>query len=135
MQKKDYIQRQFEEFGRVLALILGSKKEQDWEKFENEIEEATRKFTSLEIGHVEKLSDEEFNQDVLDRTDLSQDQKKILAQLLFEKLELYLSNGDVENFERLREKCYALYSHLKENFTTNEFDLDVHYKVEILRNM
>lgn len=135
MHKKDYIQRQFEEFGRVLALILGSKKQQDWEKFENEIEKATRKFTSLEINHVEKLSDEEFEKEVIMNSNLSQEQRKILGSLLFEKLEFHLQSNDLENFEFLKLKCLSLYSYLRENATNNEFDLDVHYKLEILSKM
>ncbi|MDI1355608.1 MAG: hypothetical protein PSX36_11855 [bacterium] len=135
MHKKDYIQRQFEEFGRVLALILGSKKQKDWEKFEIEIDEAIRKFTSLEIDAVEKHNDEEFEKVVIKNPALSQEQRKILANLLFEKLEFYLQGDDLENFVFLKQKCLALYSYLQDNATNNEFDLDVHYKLEILKEM
>lgn len=133
--RKDYIQRQFEEFGKVLAVILVYKRESDWDKFEKEINEATKKFTALEIGYVETLSNEAFEKEVLLSPTLMQDQKKILATLLFEKMSFYMEKSDEKNYLALKNKCLELYTHLKENFTENEFDLDVHYKLDFLNRI
>lgn len=133
--RKDYIQRQFEEFGKVLAVILGYKRESDWDKFEKEISDATKKYTALEITQIEKLDMLDFEKVALFSAGITQEQKKILATLLFEKMNFYLETGDEEKFVALKNKCVALYNHLKENFTENEFDLDVYYKLDFLNKI
>ena len=134
MHKKDYLQRQFEEFGKVLAVILGLKLDKDWDKFEKELQQAALKFTSLQIDAVEQLSDEEF-EDLMSGDRLKQDEKKILATLLFEKLNFYMAKGESQKYERLKDRCLKLYLNLHNNFTSNEFDLDVHYKIEVLSKL
>lgn len=135
MLRKDYILRQFEEFGKVLALILGYKNNRDWEKFEREIAEAARKFTSLEISHTEHLTDQEFETEIVLSQSLTQEQKTILATLLFEKMNYYVIHNDRENYLKLKKRCLNLYQHIRDNFTENEFNLDVHYKIEFLGKM
>ena len=135
MHKKDYLQRQLEEFGKVLAMILGLKKEKDWDRFENELRQAAQRFTPLELENVENCSEEDFETDVVLRKDLSLEQKKILASLLFEKLNLYMAAMDTVNYEKLKQRCLKLYLYLKENHSNNEFDLDVHYKIGVLTSL
>ncbi len=135
MQKKDYIVRQFEEFGKVMAAILGFKKENDWEKFEKEIAEAAQKFTLLEVSYVETLDAEGFEREVLRHPQLTLEQKKILADLLFEKLNFYLEKDDKERYLKLKDQCLLIYTHIHENFTENEFDLNVHYRLNFLNKI
>jgi hypothetical protein len=135
MLRKDYIMRYFEDFGKVLAAILTLKKNQDWEKFEREISEASQKFTSLEIMQVEQFNDEDFIAKVINSESLTLEQKKILAILLFEKMNYYLSIEKSEDFMKLKRRCLNLYQDIRDNFTENEFDLDVHYKIEYLNTM
>ena len=52
---------------------------------------------------------------------------------MYEKLYFYLFKNETENYSQLKAKCLLLYLHLNENFTTNEFDLDVHYKLSMLQ--
>lgn len=131
MLKKDYLLRQFEEFGKVLANLLALKKDGDWEKFEREISDATEKFTSLELDTIEKQSENELDV-MLQKTTLAQDQKLILATLMFEKMNIYVEANDRDSYLNMKRKCYLVYKHLQDNFTENEFNLDVHYKLEFL---
>jgi hypothetical protein len=135
MLRKDYILRQLEEFGKVLSLIMGYKKNSDWDKFEKEVADAALKFTSLEISQVENLVESEFESGVLMSEKLSQEQKTILASLLFEKMNYYISIEDQERYRRLKKRCFDLYSYLRDNSTENEYNLDVHYKLEFLGKM
>ncbi len=135
MLRKDYILRQFEEFGKVLSLILGFKKNKDWDQFEKEVAEAALKFTSLEISHVENLAEAAFESEVIKSEKLTQEQKTILASLLFEKMNYYISIENQEQYRRLKKRCFDLYSYLKDNSTENEYNLDVHYKLEFLGKM
>jgi hypothetical protein len=133
MLRKDFIIRQIEEFGKVLALIIGYKKQNEWTKFEEEIKNAIQKFTSLEMNEIENLNIDFFVSEIVNREGLSLDQKKIIANLMYEKLYFYLFKNENENYSQLKAKCLLLYLHLNENCTTNEFDLDVHYKLSMLQ--
>ena len=132
MQKKDLIVRQLEEFGKVMAQILGFKKQKDWEEFEKEIAEATQKFIQRDLRQIEDLDGPGFDLEILKGSPLSFEQKKILADLLFEKMNFYAEKNDQEAYSRLKRNCLALYTYIRENFTENEFDLNVHYKLEYL---
>ena len=133
MLRKDFIIRQIEEFGKVLALIIGFKKQNEWTKFEEEIKNAIQKFSSLEMNEIENLNIDFFVSEIVNREGLSLDQKKIIANLMYEKLYFYLFKNETENYSQLKAKCLLLYLHLNENCTTNEFDLDVHYKLSMLQ--
>ena len=132
MQKKDFIVRQLEEFGKVMAVILSFKKENDWDKFEKEIAEAAQKFTQLDVRRIESLDPPTFDHEILHHPDLILDQKKILADLLFEKMNFHLEKNDHMAYQHVRANCLALYTHIRANFTENEFDLNVYYKLEYL---
>ncbi len=133
MLRKDYIINQFEEFGKVLALILSFKRQKDWESFEKEIKNAASKYTPYEIIQLEDMNDTEFDEQLLQSTELSQAQKKIVASLLFEKMNYYSEINNEEKQRNTHAKCLKLYEHINSNFTNNEFDLDVHYKLDFLK--
>lgn len=135
MFKKDFIVRQLEEFGKVMAVIFGLKKEKDWLNFEKEINNAAQKFTSFEINYLENLNPTDFEKEIINHTTLTTEQLHIIADLLFEKLTYYLSIEDKEKTDNLKEKCKKLYFLLQNNQTQNEFNLDVHYKSKFLQNL
>lgn len=134
MYKKDLIQRQFEEFGLVLARILGFKRERDWAKFEEELAMALREFSEQEVNLLEEKTPSEFESNIILNTTLSFDKKKIIARLLFEKMLSYEERGNNENYNMLKQKCLLLYSHLREELTHQQFDLEIHYHLESLKN-
>jgi hypothetical protein len=135
MLKKDLIVRQFEEFGKVLAQILTFKKNQDWQQFEKELSEAFNRFTQLELRATEELNLSEFENDVVYSNTLTPVQKKILARILFEKMEYYMVLNEIERSGMLQKKCYSLYSFLANQLTENEYDLDIHYKLDLLKKL
>jgi hypothetical protein len=132
MIRKDYIQRQFEEFGKVLASLLSLKKNRDWEAFEKEIELASQTFTSFELKALEELSLDDFEKKI-QSTPLAYDHKKMLASLLFEHMNAYQERGETEHYEQLKKKCFVLYTALAEDLTHNEFDLETHYRIKLLQ--
>jgi hypothetical protein len=135
MLRKDLILRQFEEFGKVLALILSYKKNQDWDHFEKEVTEALRTFTQLDISEIEKLPPEKFVQEIVEPARLPFEKKKIVAQLLFEKMDYYGTTLQYDKYSELKGKCIAIYRHLANDLTENEYDMDVHYKLEFLKKL
>lgn len=133
MLKKDFLVMQIEEFGKVMAVILGFKRQQDWDKFEKEIADAALKFISFEIDAIEKMTDTEFDKEILNHPTLTQDQLKIMAELFFEKLNVFAAKNDKVSYDKLKERCIALYTHIQNNLTQNEFDLNAYYKLQILK--
>ncbi|MBL7933853.1 MAG: hypothetical protein JNL60_18260, partial [Bacteroidia bacterium] len=90
MYRKDYIQRQFEEFGKVLASLLLLKRQKNWEEFEKEISIAFLTYTAQNSEALENSDLESFANNIVNSKTLSFQQKKILANLLFEKMNYYL---------------------------------------------
>lgn len=135
MLRKDLLVRQFEEFGKVMAVILGFKKQNDFEKFEKEIADAARKFTPFELHAIELISPADFQTEVLDKPEIKPEQFRMLADLLFEKIKYYLEREQAEGIPDLKHKCILLYKKYTENFTHNEFNLDVQYKLDFLNKL
>jgi hypothetical protein len=133
MLKKDMLVRQFEEMGKVLAALLTFKRNNEWDLFEKELAEAVKRYTPLEIGAVEDMELEEFEKQIIVNDKTNFEQKKILATLLFEKMNFYLSRDSMDEYERLKEKCLRLYEYLANDLTENEYNLDIHYKLRMLR--
>jgi hypothetical protein len=134
MFRKDYMVRQLEEFGKVMAVILGFKQERDWEKFEKEIELAARKFSGKEIGDLEALSTGDFEALITRHEKMTEEQVKMLGELIFEKMLCYKETGN-EKFEDLKKKCIFLYDYYLHNLTQNQLDLGAHYKFELLKKL
>jgi hypothetical protein len=132
--RKDYIQRQFEEFGKVLASLLNLKLNKNWEEFEKQLNEAFSKYTPFELEKLEHLSIESFQNQLHATPTLVYEQKKILASLLFERMNVYLEQNKMKEYELLKLKCLALYEHLSNDLTQNEYDLEVHYRLKFLKS-
>lgn len=136
MYKRDYLVKQFEEFGKVFALILGLKTNNNLDDMDTLIKEATSKYTSTEIITVETIEDRELlNKLTLDYK-LDDEQLKIMADLMFEKGEYYSlkSIQETEKAINCYKKANLIYQFIKDNATLS-FSLDIHYKIEILQKM
>jgi hypothetical protein len=135
MLKRDYLIKQFEEFGKVLGVILGLKKEGNLSQLNNMIREAAQKYAATEIDYVETIPDELLLSTLVDEKRLTDEQLKMLGDLLFEKAEYYLvSNAPQEQSLNCYKKTLLIYSFLRDHATLN-FSLDMHYKLELLARM
>lgn len=135
MLKRDYLVKQFEDFGKVMAILLGLKKDGLLIEFSNAIDEALRKYSSLEIEYVESISSENLIETLTQEKKLNDEQLKMLADLMFEKGEYFASiNSSEESSYNCYKKANIIYLFLKENATLN-YSLDMHYKLEVLNKM
>lgn len=135
MLKRDYLVKQFEEFGKVMAVLLGLKKDGLYPELNDAINDALRKYTTLEIIYVESISNENLIETLTQEKKLNDEQLKMLADLLFEKGEYYTSVNSPEEVANIcYKKANIIYLFLKENATLN-YSLDMHYKIEVLRKM
>lgn len=135
MYKKDYLQRQFESFGKVIAALFGLRKEKNYADYEKEYVAIFLKFTSLSPEKIEKLDLGQFVSELEGMNQYSQDQFKMLADLLYEKLNFYIETAADKQAENLQKKCLYLYEFLQNNHTENEFNLEIHYRLNLLRTL
>ena len=134
MIRKDYLLRQFEEFGKVLAAVLTLKKKQNFEAFEQEMNGLILNYSHLDLKNIESLTLKEFKRNLVNIKSHSFIKKKIIASLLFEKMTYYTEVYNYTEAENLKEKCVLLLEYLQANQTENEYDLDIHYKLQHLKS-
>jgi hypothetical protein len=132
MLRKDYLQRQFEEFGRVLAQILGFKKNGDMINFEKEIENAVKTFTSLELDGLLKMDLETFEKMVKANETLRPDQIRMLADLFYERSFVFDKPEQTEQMKDMLSRAYFLYKRYTNELTANEFNLEVSYRMRMI---
>jgi SPX domain protein involved in polyphosphate accumulation len=132
MLRKDYLQRQFEEFGRVLAQILGFKKSGDMINFEKEIESAVKTFTSLELDELLKMNLETFEKMVKTNETLRPDQIRMLADLFYERSFVFDKPEQTEQMKDMLSRAYFLYKRYTDELTANEFNLEVSYRIRMI---
>ncbi|MES2567661.1 MAG: hypothetical protein V4565_12390 [Bacteroidota bacterium] len=135
MLKRDYLVKQFEEFGKVMGILLGLKRDGNFSELSNMINESLKKYTSLEIDYVETLENEKLLETLTHEKKLSDEQLKMLGDLLFEKGNYYSSDKKTEQQSiNCFKKTLAIFQFLKEHATLN-YSLDMHYKLQILEKM
>ena len=135
MLRKDYLVKRIEEFGKALALLMSKKQEKDYEAYERGMTEAAKQFTGLDLVATSRLSNEEFNTQIVYSDGLEFEQKKILGRLLFERMQFCAEMKEDEQFAELKEKNLMLYAYLLENLDSSNYDLEVHYKLQCLKEL
>ena len=135
MLKRDYLVKQFEEFGNVIAKLIKLKREGKFFELNALIDDSLIKYTSIEIKFVKSLNNNELISTLTNEKKLSDEQLKILADLLYEKGEFYAKFLEQQSESiNYYKKSYLIYRFIKDNATLN-YSLDLHYKLEILSNM
>jgi hypothetical protein len=131
MLRRDLIMGQFEAFGKALALLMGLRKQQEWDQFEKELAALSVKYAGKELSILEAMPDDEL--DIWLKDDSAR-KLKILASLLYEKMVFYEHISEQEAYRKTGKRCEKLYQALQDNLVSSEFDLDVHYKMKDLAN-
>jgi hypothetical protein len=134
MFRRDYLIRKIEEFGKALSMLRSLLGEGDRDRFEKEIESVSRQFTGMELQSLESLDPEGFSQELARADHLEYEEKKMIAHLFFEKLHYYLQKDDLTSGALLYPKCILIYRQLQEE-SSEKYDLEVHYRVELLEDM
>ena len=128
MHKRDYLVKQFEEFSKVIAILLGLKRDGKFSELSELINESVLKYTSTEIQYIEDLMDEGFIEILTDDKKLNDDQLKMLADLLYEKAGYYEMSGNETSAKNSYKKANIIYLFSKEHATLS-YSLDMHYKL------
>ncbi len=135
MLRKDLIVRQFEEFGKFLAILFGMKSEYKWLELEELVNESSQKYTSLEINGVEKLNNDSLIQYLTEEKQLKEAQLKMLGDLLYEKGIAYTKLFKEEEGRNAFVKAQLIFTHIKNNSLEIDFSLDMHFKMEAIEQL
>ena len=134
MHKRDYLVKQFEEVGKVMAILLGLKRDGNFPEFLNTINESAKKYAKTEIEFVESIKNENLIETLTTDKKLNDEELKMVADLLYEKAEYYLNQSQELEAENCYRKTNSIYLFLKEQATLT-YSLDMHYKIEVLSKM
>ena len=132
MIRKDYLVRKIEEFGKVLSRLHLLKRERQLDEFGEALVHAFNTFSPFEISEFEALNEEEFSVRIIGNEHLTQEQFRILADLIYEKMDHYSLTGNDSGAAKCRQKCIQLYQKLLDDNVLGEFDLHAHYRLSSL---
>ncbi len=135
MYRKDYIIRQFEEFGKFLAIVFSLKKDSKFPEMEELINTSALKFTSIEIGIAEKLPDKDLIQLLTENYQLKEANLKMLGDLLYEKGIGYSEQFKDEEAGNAFRKSLIIFNYIKDNSLEIDFSLDMHFKMNSLKQL
>jgi hypothetical protein len=136
MYKRDLLMRQFEEFGKFLATILGYKQQENYVEVSKLINEGVLKYIGVSIEEIEKLETDNLILLLTQEKKLSDEQLKMLADLLYEKGFNNL-NSDLNHNESYLiyfVKAQVLFNFVNRNGTL-PYSLDTHYKLEVIKDI
>jgi hypothetical protein len=134
MLRKDYIVRQFEEFGKFIALVFSLKKDNKHDEIGKLLDEAALKFTSSQLEDLENVSDEKLLQIVSGGT-FKDEQLKMLGDLLYEKGLNYTSLIKPDESKNALGKALIIYNYIKSNALETDFSLDMHFKMKAIEQL
>ncbi len=135
MLRKDYIVRQFEEWGKFLGIVFGLKANGMFPELEELINTSALKFTNIEIEAAENLPSENLIETLTENYQLKEPNLKMLADLLYEKGIGYSKQLNEEKANNALEKALIIYGFIKENSLEIDFSLDMHFKIASLKQM
>lgn len=135
MFRKDYIVRQFEEFGKFLAVVFGLKTDSKFSEMEELINTSALKFTNIEMEVAEKLPNKDLMQLLTENYELKEANLKMLGDLLYEKGIGYSKTFKEDEAENAFTKALIIFEFIKENSLEIDFSLDMHFKITSLKQM
>lgn len=135
MLRKDYIVRQFEEFGKFLAIVIGLKTDAKFIEMEELINTSALKFTNVEIKIAEGLPNKDLIQLLTENYELKEANLKMLGDLLYEKGIGYSKQFKEDEAENAFQKALLIFEFIKENSLEIDFSLDMHFKINSLKQL
>lgn len=133
MFQRDYLMRQFEQLGQVLAKVMGFKEKGDYKSAMEIIEESSEKMLKEQLDFFEELPDENFTETLLEKGTENLEYLHIAAELLFHKADIQLKENNEEKAISNLKKSLMLFEYVQMNDTTYSLDRD--FKMEIIKKI
>ena len=133
MYQKDYILRLIEEFGTVLAKILGLKQNKQFQEAIDMIDETSLNYLKIRMNYVTSLSDKELIEVLEKDTELGSEMLGMLADLLKQQADIDLELGEKEKSRNEYQKALLLLNYLNSK-ELEVFSLDRMNKISTIGN-
>ena len=133
MFQRDYLMRQFEQLGQVLAKAIGFKDKNDYKSAMEVLEESSEKMLKEQLDFFNNIPDEEFVEKLLVKSENNLEYLHISAELLFQKGDILLQQNENEKAINLLRKSLILFEYVQMNDTTYSLDRD--FKIEAIKNI
>jgi len=137
MVYRDYLKRQIDELGRVLAKLLadliGLKTQGKTDQVIEIVNQTLKKELDIDIDVILSLSDEELIEKLEEKTSSDNQLIGMFVDIIFEMVDSNEMNFEKEKRICLYKKVLALYEHVEKK--SSAFSFDNHAKIEIIKNI
>lgn len=122
MIQRDYIMRMIEEFGKFLSLVVGLKREGNYEDALEKIDNVYEGMLDLDPKTLKSVDAKELLDFLQNKKKFNNQYVKMIAELLFEEGQIYLETGDPISAQNVLLKAKVLINYLMESDATFSFD-------------
>lgn len=123
MFRRDYILHQIEEFGRVLAAIMGLRREKKFDEAQQKIDHAYKNILKLSSDFAKNHTTDEILDVLKNEKGMDNQMIRMVAELLYEEgLTLHDRQDDQEMMRITLERANVLFNYLMNADTVFSFD-------------
>jgi hypothetical protein len=134
MYRNDYIMKMIEEFSKVLGVIIGLKKNKEYEEAEQQVNEAMKKFTQADLDFILALNEADLIPELAGKMKLKEDQLQVIAELLFQTAEIRKGKDPIADVEIYYARSLSLYQWLSDN-QHDVFSMEILQRIDLLRSL
>ncbi len=131
MPQRDYLLRQFEQFGEVLARLLGFKNKGKLDETLEIIDESLIELLKIDSAYLNSLTTDEIINELVGKRYLNVDQLKIAAHLLFEEAEIFFIKENKLNYLPRYHKAMILFEYIEK--AEKVFSIELNEKIEKIK--
>ena len=133
IRDNDYLMRQLKELVRVLTIILGLRKKGKFEEVEEVIELSLKNMIDVELSELDQIPSDKLVDYLVHQKLLPNEALKIIAELLFERGDMYYDNEDKDKMQENFEKSLKIYEYILKHGRT--YSLDWNSKISHIKSV
>ncbi|MDX2306240.1 MAG: hypothetical protein NW226_25755 [Microscillaceae bacterium] len=133
IRDNDYLMRQLKELVRVLTIIQGLRKKGKYEEVEQVIAVSLQSMIGIELSELDALSTDHLTDHLIQQEGISNEALKIIAELLFERGDMYWEMEEKLKAQENFNKSKQIYEHIVEH--GRAYSLDWNSKISHIKNL
>lgn len=132
-RQRDYLMRQIEELGIVIAALLGFKQDGRIEDGIKHIQITLQNRFQIELADLEAMPSEDILAHLLKTSDFSEADLHFAAELLYQHADFLNLDGQIDHSLEMYRRALPLFRHLQEHDLT--FSLDRWHKIDRIESL
>jgi hypothetical protein len=137
MERRDYLQKQIDELGKVLGKILsnllGLKNQGEMNEGIEITNQALKTELELDIESLLAIPTDEFVKMLQSKKEFSNESLDKLADIFLLMADHHIDNQEIEKAKTIYEKCLAMYEFLEK--TESIYSFERHFKIGRIKNI